>query len=194
MTRYGYIRVSTEEQSFALQEQAVMKAGVVKTNLYREKISGVAATGKRQSLDHLFSQLKAGDAVVVWKLDRLGRSLIDLINTVKWFEEIGVNLISLTEGIDTSTPGGKFYFHMIAALAQFERDLISQRVTAGMEAAKAEGRHVGRKPSLDRMKVEAAVKLYEGGQSADQIGEVLGVSYKTVQRALKAHYEGKKAA
>lgn len=194
MTRYGYIRVSTDEQSFALQEQAVMKAGVVKTNLYREKISGVAPTGKRQSLEHLLTQIKDGDEIVIWKLDRLGRSLTDLIKLVEDFNSKGVNLVSLTENIDTRTPSGRLFFHFMASMAQFERDLISQRVTAGMEAAKAEGRHVGRKPSLDRMKVEAAVKLYEGGQSADQIGEVLGVSYKTVQRALKAHYNGKMAA
>lgn len=194
MTRYGYIRVSTEEQSFALQEQAVMKAGVVKTNLYREKVSGVAAVGKRQSLDHMLSQLKEGDEVVIWKLDRLGRSLPDLIKLVEDFDAKGVNLVSLTENIDTRSPAGKLFFHFVGAMAQFERDLISQRVTAGMDAAKAEGRHVGRKPSLDRLKVEAAVKLYEGGQNAEQIGAVLGVSYKTVQRALKSHYEGKKAA
>ena len=194
MTLYGYMRVSTEEQTFDLQEQAILKHGVAKTNLYREKISGISSISKRQSFDHLKSQLKSGDAVVVWKLDRLGRSLADLISLVNWFEEVGVDLISITEGIDTKTPGGKFYFHMIAALAQFERDLISQRVTAGMEAAKAEGRHVGRKPSLDPKKVEAAVKLYESGQSAYEIGDILGVSYKTVQRTLKAHYEGKKAA
>lgn len=194
MPLYGYARVSTQDQSYDLQEKALLKFGVVKTNLYREKISGVSLFVKRQSFDHLMSQLQRGDKVVVWKLDRLGRSLLDLINLVAKFEEMGVDLISLTEGIDTSTPAGKLFFHMVGALAQFERDLISERVTAGMDAAKAEGRHVGRKPSLDRAKVEAAVTLYEAGKNTHEIGDIFGVSYKTVERAIKSHYETAKAA
>lgn len=194
MARYGYIRVSTDEQSYDLQERAVMAAGVVKTNLYREKVSGVVAITKRQSLEFMLGQLKEGDEVVIWKLDRLGRSLTDLIQLVRDFDAKGVHLVSLTESIDTRTPTGKLFFHFMAAMAEFESGLISQRVTAGMEAAKADGRHVGRKPLLDPKRVEAAAKLYETGSSAYEIGEVLGVSYKTVQRALKAHYESNKAA
>ncbi len=135
--RFGYARVSTIEQNEDLQQDALQAAGC-------ERVFVDKASGKlehRPGLDQLLGQLRAGDTVVVWRLDRLGRSLRNLIEIVRELEHRKVALLSLTESIDTTTPGGKLVFHVFGALAEFERDLIRERTAAGLAAARARGRH-----------------------------------------------------
>ena len=133
----GYIRVSTQEQDEALQRDALDAVGCER--LFVDKASG--ALGSRPALDAMLAQLRAGDVIVVWRLDRLGRSLRHLIDVVADLESRGVQLRSLTESLDTSTPSGKLTFHVFAAMAQFERDLIRERTQAGLAAARARGRN-----------------------------------------------------
>src|ERR671932_2864777 len=136
----GYARVSTDEQNLDLQLSALKQAGC--EQLYTDKVSGTKAT--RPGLEEAFSHLRAGDTFVVWRLDRLGRSLRHLIDTVTDLQERGVGFKSLTESIDTTTGGGKLVFHVFAALAEFERDIIRERTHAGLTAARARGRRGGR--------------------------------------------------
>ena len=136
----GYIRVSTQEQDEALQRDALEAAGCER--LFVDRASG--AITSRPALDAMLEQLRAGDVVVVWRLDRLGRSLRHLIDVVNDLQSHGVQLRSLTENLDTSTPSGKLTFHVFGAMAQFERDLIRERTQAGLAAARARGRKGGR--------------------------------------------------
>lgn len=132
----GYMRVSTADQTTALQEDALQKAGCER--VYRDVISG--ATDQRPGLSLLLEVARPGDTLVVWKLDRLGRSLRNLIDTVLDLEKRGINFRSTTENFDTSTPGGKFIFYLFGALAEMERDIIRQRTRAGLDAARARGK------------------------------------------------------
>src|SRR6266702_2855198 len=160
--RIGYARVSTDEQTLDLQLDALHKAGCDTDKTYTDKISSRKADrpGLKQALD----QLRAGDTLVVWRLDRLGRSLQELINLVNGIHATGAGFKSLTENMDTTTPGGKLVFHFFAALAEFERDIIRERTRAGLQAARARGRKGGR-PPLDkdpakRKKIEMAKALH----------------------------------
>lgn len=143
--RIGYARVSTHEQSLDSQIDALKKAGC--DRIYCDKISGTKVD--RPELDRLKDALRPGDTLVVWRLDRLGRSLRDLIAWTERLAEDGVALQSLTEQIDTSQPAGKLTFHLFAALAEFERNLIRERTLVGLASARARGRNGGRKPKLD---------------------------------------------
>ena len=138
----GYARVSTNEQNLDLQRDALLKAGVSQKDIYTDKVTGVKAD--RPGLTLAISHLRAGDTLVVWRLERLGRSLKHLIETVTTLKEQGISFKSLTEHIDTSTPGGKLIFHIFGALAEFERDLIRERTKAGLQAARARGRIASR--------------------------------------------------
>jgi DNA invertase Pin-like site-specific DNA recombinase len=140
----GYARVSTTDQQPQLQVDALQRAGCYR--VFTETASG--ARSDRPVLDQLLDQLRPGDTLVVWKLDRLGRSLRHLVDTVTGLAECGVGFRSLQEAIDTTTPGGKLVFHVFAALAEFERDLIRERTSAGLAAARARGRQGGRPPVL----------------------------------------------
>src|SRR5207302_7724781 len=139
MMKIGYVRVSKQEQHEALQIDALKEAGCEKWFL--DKMTGSKA--ERKGLDEALAYLRPGDTLVVWKLDRAGRSLTHLIELLKSLKERGIEFISLTEQIDTTTPGGKLIFHLMGALAEFERDLIRERTNAGLAAAKARGRVVG---------------------------------------------------
>ena len=139
----GYARVSTTDQQPQLQVDALQRAGCYR--VFTETASGARAD--RPVLEQLLDQLRPGDTLVVWKLDRLGRSLRHLVDTVTGLAERGIGFRSLQEAIDTTTPGGKLVFHVFAALAEFERDLIRERTAAGLAAARARGRHGGR-PSV----------------------------------------------
>lgn len=143
--RYGYARVSTEDQNLELQVSALTRAGCIRIFTDRG-VSG--ATFSRPGLDELIKKLKPGDTLVVWRLDRLGRSLRYLVDLIDQFGKNSIHFVSLMENIDTTSSGGRLLFHMMAALAEFERSLISERTKAGMAAARAAGKHVGRKPSL----------------------------------------------
>src|SRR6476659_9616899 len=151
----GYARVSTQEQDLALQLDALRAAGCEK--VYEEKASG--AQRERPELKAALGYMRAGDTLVVWKLDRLARSLKQLIETVEGFEPRGIGLRSLTEAIDTTTAGGKLIFHIFAALAEFERGVIRERTLAGLQAARARGRLGGRPPALEAKDLAAAKAL-----------------------------------
>lgn len=180
--RIGYARVSTNDQDPALQRDALEKAGCER--IYEEHASG--ATANRPQLERMIDQLRPGDEVVVWKLDRLGRSVKDLVDLVNRFHELKVEFTSLTEGIDTSTPGGQLVFHIFAGIAEFERDLIRERTQAGLQAARARGRNGGRPPKLDAKAIHDVQAMYrERGLSADEIARIKGVSRTTVYKALR---------
>lgn len=139
--KIGYARISTEDQSLDLQRRALNDAGCA---VFFEDMGLSGALASRPGLDQALNRLEAGDVLVVWKLDRLGRSLRHLVNLLEKLERRGVGFVSLTEAIDTTTPGGRLVFHVMAALGEFERSLIAERTRAGMQAAKARGVHVGR--------------------------------------------------
>ena len=156
----GYARVSTGEQTLDLQLDALQVAGCGK--VYEETASGAKA--ERPVLEEVLSYVRKGDTLVVWRLDRLGRSLQHLIDVVAALAERGIGFKSLTEQIDTTTPGGKLIFHVFGALAEFERDLIRERTHAGLAAARARGRLGGRPRKLaDPRQLELARTLYGGG-------------------------------
>jgi DNA invertase Pin-like site-specific DNA recombinase len=180
----GYARVSTGEQILDLQLDALQQAGCGK--VYTETASGAKAD--RPVLDEVLSYLRKGDTLVVWRLDRLGRSLQHLIEVVAGLAERGIGFKSLTEQIDTTTSGGKLIFHIFGSLAEFERDLIRERTHAGLAAARARGRLGGRPKKLTNAKQLALARsLYEGGQTdIATICATLGISRATLYRALKA--------
>jgi DNA invertase Pin-like site-specific DNA recombinase len=184
--KIGYARVSTKEQSLNLQEDALQKEGC--TKIYSEQISG--AKSERPKLKEMIGQLRKGDVIVVWKLDRLGRSLRDLVNLVAQFQDLDVGFKSLQDNIDTTTPAGKLTFHLFAALAEFERDIISSRTKAGLEAARARGRSGGRPKGLSKKaqdKARLAESLYkEKERSIAEICDHLGISKPTLYRYLRA--------
>ena len=154
--KVGYIRVSKHEQNEALQRDALQEAGCGK--YFSDKMT--RSTFERKGLEDLLAFVRLGDTVIVWKLDRLGRSLKDLIEKLNLLKSRGVDFISLTESIDTTTPGGKLIFHLMGALAEFERDLIRERTNAGLAAARARGRVGGRPRRASEGKVALARHLY----------------------------------
>ena len=151
----GYARVSTTDQNLDLQRDALHAAGCER--ILTDTASGVKA--ERPGLLQALRECRAGDTLTVWKLDRLGRSLPHLVETVRDLEQRGVGFKSLQESIDTTTSGGKLIFHIFASLAEFERDIIRERTNAGLAAARARGRKGGRPPSVDPAKVKAALAL-----------------------------------
>lgn len=173
----GYARVSTPDQCIDLQEDALLKAGC-------EKIIHDVATGKharRDGLEQLGGVLRRGDVLVVWRLDRLGRSLKHLIELVAELEALGVGFRSLTESIDTTSPGGRLVFHIMSSLAQFERDLIVERTKAGLAAARARGRKGGRPKKLNKRQRGLAVSLYQHKKhTGAEISAMLGISRTTL--------------
>jgi DNA invertase Pin-like site-specific DNA recombinase len=178
----GYARVSTEDQSLDLQLDALRQAGCER--VFTDKAS--AAKTHRPGLSEAQSHLRAGDLLVVWKLDRLGRSVKGLVNLVGELAQQGVQFHSLTDGIDTTTPHGRFFFHMMASLAQMERELIAERTKAGLDAARRRGRMVGRKRRMTQSKIESAKQLLGGGMSPREVAKNLGVSIPTLYRWVPA--------
>jgi DNA invertase Pin-like site-specific DNA recombinase len=181
--KIGYIRVSKHEQNEALQRDALKEAGCEK--YFSDKMTG--STFERKGLEELLAFVRASDTVVVWKLDRLGRSLKDLIETLNLLKSRGVDFVSLTECIDTTTPGGKLIFHLMGALAEFERDLIRERTNAGLAAARARGRVGGRPRKLvTNGKVALARRLFADPQhSIPEICSMLEISRSTLYRYVK---------
>jgi DNA invertase Pin-like site-specific DNA recombinase len=177
----GYARVSTEDQSLDLQRDALGKAGAER--VFEEHASG--ARDDRPELGAALSHARKGDCLVVWRLDRLGRSMKSLIGFVEELRERGVDFRSVTEGIDTTTAAGRFFFHVLAALAQMERELIRERTMAGLTAARARGRKGGRKPILSPKQIEHARALLEDrGTTIKDVAASLGVTRATIYRAL----------
>jgi len=178
----GYARVSTEDQHLILQQEALEKSGCER--IFTDKISGTRAD--RPGLKDALSHLRQGDTFVVWKLDRLGRSVKGLVDLVGDLEKLGVHFKSVTDSIDTSTPAGRFFFHVMASLAQMERELIVERTRAGLAAAKKQGRAGGRRRRMTETKVNAARKLLADGMSPRDVAQNLGVSIPTLYRWLPA--------
>lgn len=181
MAAVGYARVSTADQDLALQLDALAAAGCAK--VFEDRASGARADrpGLRAALDYA----REGDVLVTWKLDRLGRSLPHLIETVAGLERRGVGFRSLTEAIDTTTPGGQLVFHLFAALGQFERDLIRERTRAGLVAAAARGRQGGRQPVVTAEKLRCAQDLVAKGLSVRDAAVRLKVGKTALYEALK---------
>lgn len=176
----GYARVSKVDQNLQLQLDALTQAGCLK--IFEEKISG--KNRSRPELDAMLQMLRPGDRVVVWKLDRIGRSMKHLIELIEFFNAQDIEFVSLQENIDTSTPTGRMLFHIMAALAQFEREMIQERTQAGLEAARARGRKGGR-PRVDSEAVQRAIKLYDSKEyTVKEIEEMTGVSRSTLYKRL----------
>jgi len=178
----GYARVSRDEQNLDLQRDALLKEGCGKSNIFTDKITGTKQ--EREGLDQALSHLREGDTFVVWRLDRLGRSLKHLIETVAKMQEMGIAFKSITENIDTTTSTGNLVFHIFGALAEFERNLIKERTMAGLEAARARGR-LGGRPKLKATdgKITMAKRMYaDQSYAIDEICRTLNISRATLYR------------
>jgi DNA invertase Pin-like site-specific DNA recombinase len=177
----GYARVSTDDQNLDLQRDALEKAGC--EQVYTDRVSGTKA--RRPGLEQALSHLRSGDTLVVWRLDRLGRSLRHLIDTVTELQERGIGFKSLTESIDTTTSGGRLVFNIFASLAEFEREIIRERTQAGLQAARTRGRFGGRQKALTEKQVQIARQLYDAKTPVQEICETLGISRATFYRHVK---------
>jgi DNA invertase Pin-like site-specific DNA recombinase len=178
----GYARVSTTDQTLDLQKDALEKAGC--TKIFTDTASG--AKTEREGLDEALSHLREGDSLVVWRLDRLGRSLPHLIETITDLNNRKIGFKSITEAIDTTTSGGKLIFHIFGSLAEFERDIIRERTQAGLSAARARGRKGGRPKALTGRKLDMARALYASQQHPiDEICRTLKISRATLYRYVK---------
>jgi len=189
MALIGYARVSTAEQDTALQTDALRKAGCDK--IFEDTASGAKA--ERPGLAAALAYVREGDALVVWRLDRLGRSLPHLIETIGALQARGVGFRSLTEAIDTTTSGGRLIFHVFGALGQFERDLIRERTKAGLTAAAARGRKGGRKPVVTAEKLQRAREHIANGLTVREAAARLKVGKTALYAALKAAGSGRAA-
>ena len=179
----GYARVSTLDQNLDLQKDALKQAGC--KQIFEDKISGVKT--EREGLIKAFAMLREGDTLVVWKLDRLGRSLKHLVQTVHDLQEQGIGFKSLQENLDTTSSGGKLIFHIFAALAEFERDIIRERTNAGLTAARARGRQGGRPKGRDATKRAAAMALSQDkSRPVTEICKMLGISRTSFYRYIQS--------
>jgi len=179
----GYARVSTQDQNLALQDDALQKAECEK--IFTDKAGGTKA--HRPGLIKAIDYMRPGDTLVVWKLDRLGRSLKQLIETVNLLNDRGIGLRSIQENINTTSTGGKLIFHIFAALAEFERDVIRERTKAGLAAARARGRLGGRPRVMEKKKIDLARSLYrEGKHTVEEICDMINVSRATFYRYMKS--------
>lgn len=178
----GYARVSTQDQNLELQREALINAGCEK--VFEDKVSGTRAD--RPGLAKTLDMLREGDTLVVWKLDRLGRSVKHLVDLVGELHDQGVQFKSLTDAIDTSTSSGRFFFHVMASLAEMERELTIERTRAGLEVARQLGRKGGRPLKMTGSKVESARKLLASGVPPRDVARNLGVSIPTLYRWVPA--------
>jgi DNA invertase Pin-like site-specific DNA recombinase len=178
----GYARVSTDEQSLDLQLDALKRAGCKR--IFSDKVSTTKAD--HPGLADAVSHLRDRDVLVIWKLDRLGRTVKGLVDFVADLRQRGVQFRSLTDAIDTTTPAGRFFFHVMASLAQMERELLAERTRAGLAAARRRGRVGGRKRRMTPGKVESARKLLKGGMPPRDVARNLGVSIPTLYRWVPA--------
>ncbi len=181
-TLIGYARVSTGDQNFDLQRDALLAAGCEAGKIFTDRLSG--GKDERPGLAQALAYVRAGDTLVVWRLDRLGRSLSHLIQTTTGLEGRGVGFKSLQEGIDT-TSGGKLVFHIFGALAEFERSLIRERTNAGLKAARARGRNGGRPKKLDTRKLAVAESLLKDPKlTVAEVAEQVGIARSTLYTYL----------
>ncbi len=179
----GYARISTYDQSLSPQKDALQKAGCEK--IFTDTVSGTKA--ERKGLSEALSQLRSGDTLVVWRLDRLGRSLRHLIDTITKLADRGVGFKSLTENIDTTTSGGKLVFHIFGALAEFEREIIRERTTAGLDAARSRGKVGGRPKALSVKQLQMLRNMAaDKSLTVSDICKTLGIGRTTFYRYVKA--------
>ena len=185
MRYVGYARVSTADQNLDLQVDALIKAGCEKQAIYKDKISGAKA--ERPNLEKCLSILLEGDVLVVWRLDRLGRSMVNLVSIIEKLKEKGVGFKSICDGaIDTTSASGELIFNVFSAIAQFERRLIQERTHAGLTAARARGRKGGR-PKVDVAKIQTAKRMHaDKDMSIGKICEILKISKPTLYRYLSS--------
>ena len=182
--KIGYARVSTDEQNLDLQIEALTEAGCDRI-ITDQAQSGAKAAETRAGFSEALELLGPADLLVVWKLDRVGRSIADLIHLLKLFGDRGIEFRSLTDGIDTTTAGGRLVFHIMGALAEFERDLIQERTKAGLRAAKKRGKRLGRPPALSTAQITHAKTVIETKrETVSGMAEILGVNRSTLQRAM----------
>ena len=182
----GYARVSTTDQNLDGQIDMLEKAGCEK--IFVDKASG--AKKDRQALNDALEYMRSGDTLVVCRLDRLGRSVRQLIDFINELKEHGIGFKSLTEAIDTSTPSGQFFFHITAAFAELERNMIRERTRVGLDAARARGRKGGRKKVIDKQTFKTALQLYEDNKTPVTVFcKQLGISRRTFYRYLEEHKE-----
>lgn len=178
----GYARVSTGDQNLDLQKNALIRAEC--ELIFKDTASG--KNSKRPGLKRVLRRLRPGDVLVVWKLDRLGRSVRDLITLVSELQARGVNFRSLTDSIDTSTAAGRFFFYVMSALAEMERELIVERTRAGLAAAREQGRIGGRRRVMTPEIVESGRRMLENGATRQQVADVIGVNVKTIYKYFPA--------
>ena len=178
----GYARVSTQDQNLDLQIEALTQAGCKR--IFEDKISGSRA--ERPGFAKALDMMREGDTLVVWKLDRLGRSVKQLVDLVGALHKLGVQFKSLTDAIDTGTPSGRFFFHVMASLAEMERELIVERTRAGLDVARQLGRKGGRKRLMTDSKIVSAKKLLVSGVPPKDVAKNLGVSLPTLYRWVPA--------
>ena len=178
----GYARVSTQDQNLELQKDALVKAECER--IFEDTASG--SKTDRPGLAKALEMLRSGDTLVVWKLDRLARSVKQLVDVVTQLESLDVQFKSLTDAIDTSTPSGRFFFHVMASLAQMERELIIERTRAGIEAARKQGRVGGRKRKMTDSKLVSAKQLLSSGIDHKEVAKNLGISLPTLYRWVPA--------
>lgn len=182
---FGYGRISTHGQNDSRQVKSLLDYGISEKDIFIDEISG--SKFERPKLNDMLSRLREGDAVVITSLDRLGRSTVDLIELSNKLNDMGVNLISLKETIDTSTPQGRFFFRTMASMAEFERELINERRAEGMAIAKANG-NVGGRPRVNQEVIESAMALYDaGGMSVSAICRSVGITRATFYNYLKKY-------
>ncbi|MDY6980137.1 MAG: recombinase family protein [Pseudomonadota bacterium] len=180
--KIGYARVSTDTQNLDPQRHALNVAGC---DVVYEDLGISGAVQARQGLTDALGQVGQGDTLIVWKLDRLGRSLADLIHLIDGIGKAGGGFVSLTEAIDTTSAGGRLLFHMMGALAEFERALIAERTVIGMEAARRRGTHVGRPRKLTAAQIDHAREMIGAGKPVAHMAELYGVDPSTLWRALR---------
>lgn len=178
----GYVRVSTNDQNTDLQRQALERAGC--EQIFEEKMSGTVAN--RPALKKLLKALNEGDTLVVWKLDRLGRSMRNLVLLVDELRQRGIHFKSLTDSIDTSSPMGRFIFHIMSALAEMERELIVERTRAGLAAAREKGRIGGRRPKLTQEQWDQAGRLIANGLDRKRVAIIYDVAVCTLYKKFPA--------
>lgn len=175
----GYARVSTDDQDLSAQIAALSRAGVMDDNMHKDQASGVAR--RRPGLALALKDCRPGDTFVVWKLDRLGRDVIEILTRLKWFVDNDIAFKSLTETIDGTTPGGRFLAAILAANAQYERDVIAQRTTRTMQYLKEQGRTFGRERVLSPEQVKAAQKMRDAGVAVSMIAKQFKCSRGTIR-------------
>lgn len=180
----GYMRVSSDSdrQTTDLQKDSLLKAGIDERHLFEDRMSG--AKDNRPGLNKALEFLKKGDVLVVWKLDRLGRSLPHPVKIIEELRDKGIGFKSLTENMDTTTPQGELFFHMFGALAQYERSLARERIMAGLEAAQKRGRKGGRPRALSQEKIEIILSMLKDGASKAQICRTFSIPRSTLYDAL----------